>query len=308
MTGVASSPHTPVMLETVLNVLQLRQDGCYVDGTFGRGGHTAALLGQLGDRGRVIAFDRDPEAVISRPELASDSRLEIIHACFSEAASALRERDLIGHIDGVLLDLGISSPQIDDPVRGFSFRADGPLDMRMDPTRGESAATWLKTASEAAIRECLWRYGEERKARQIAARICFVRQQQPIDTTRQLALLVAGIVRHERRIDPATRTFQALRIFINDELDELRTGLVQLVDVLAVPGRIAVISFHSLEDRIVKRFFRDLARESFDLQETAVSRKKYRLAFRKSVVPADAEIAANSRARSARLRVLERLA
>lgn len=304
---VVSSRHVPVMLEQVLTVLQLRADGCYVDGTFGRGGHTAALLERLGERGRVIAFDRDPDAVISRPELQSDPRLEIIHGCFSEAANALRERALFGHLQGVLLDLGISSPQIDNPGRGFSFRTDGPLDMRMDPSRGKPVADWLNTAPEAAIRDCLWTYGEERKSRQIASRICFARQQQPIRTTRELAELVAGIVRHDRRIDPATRTFQALRIFINDELDELRTGLVQLVDALAVAGRIAVISFHSLEDRIVKRYFRELARDSSDLQES-IGRKKFRLAFRKSLVADEAEVSTNPRARSARLRVLERLA
>ena len=182
----------------------------------------------------------------------------------------------------------------------FSYANDAPLDMRMDPTRGAPVAAWLNSAPEAAIRECLWAYGEERRARQIAARICAVRHQQPINTTRQLAELVAGIVKHERRIDPATRTFQALRIFINDELEELRTGLVQLVDALAIAGRIAVISFHSLEDRIVKRFFRDLARTSSNFEQVS-NQKKYRLPFRKSLVPEADEVASNSRARSARI-------
>lgn len=295
------------MVEQVLDALHLREDGCYVDGTFGRGGHTAALLARLGKGGRVIAFDRDPAAINSRPDLTLDSRLELHHACFSEAAQALREQSLSGRIQGVMLDLGISSPQIDTAERGFSFRADGPLDMRMDPTAGAPVAAWLNSAPEAAIRECLWAYGEERRARQIAARICAVRVQQPINTTRQLAELVAGIVKHERRIDPATRTFQALRIYINDELEELRTGLVQLVDALAIAGRIAVISFHSLEDRIVKRYFRDLARTSSSFEQSP-EHKKYRLPFRKSLVPEADEVACNSRARSARLRVLERFA
>ena len=295
------------MVEQVLDALQLRLDGCYVDGTFGRGGHTAALLARLGEHGRVLAFDRDPAAVNSRPDLISDPRLELHHACFSQAEHALQERNLGGHIQGIMLDLGISSPQIDTPERGFSFRADGPLDMRMDPTRGEPVAAWLNAAPEAAIRECLWTYGEERKARQIAARICAIRHQQPLNTTRQLAELVGGIVKHERRIDPATRTFQALRIFINDELEELRTGLVQLVDALAIAGRIAVISFHSLEDRIVKRLFRDLARVSSDFEQPP-NQKKYRLPLRKPLVPTADEVASNSRARSARLRVLERFA
>ncbi len=307
MSDVALRLHVPVMVDQVLDALQLRVDGCYVDGTFGRGGHAAALLARLGARGRLIAFDRDPAAVNSRPDLRSDSRLELHHACFSEAAQTLREQNLSGHIQGVMLDLGISSPQIDTPARGFSFRADGPLDMRMDPTRGEPVAAWLNTASESAIRECLWTYGEERRARQIAARICAIRHQQPLSTTRQLAELVASIVKHERRIDPATRTFQALRIFINDELEELRTGLVKLVDALAIAGRIAVISFHSLEDRIVKRFFRDLARTASDFEQPP-NQKKYRLPFRKSLVPDADEISSNSRSRSARLRVLERCA
>jgi 16S rRNA (cytosine1402-N4)-methyltransferase len=295
------------MVDQVVDILQLRVDGCYVDGTFGRGGHTAAVLERLGDRGRVIAFDRDPAAIVSRPDLTLDSRLELHHACFSDAAQVLGAQNLSGHIQGVMLDLGISSPQIDTPGRGFSFRADGPLDMRMDPTCGEPVAAWLNTAPEAAIRECLWTYGEERKARQIAARICATRHQQPINTTRQLAELVASIVKHERRIDPATRTFQALRIFINDELEELRTGLAQLVDALAIAGRIVVISFHSLEDRIVKRFFRDLARNSSEFDQIP-SQKKFRQPFRKSLVPEADEVASNSRARSARLRVLERFA
>lgn len=306
MSGTDVRVHVPVMLAEVLDALLVNPTGCYVDGTFGRGGHTAAMLARLAPDARVIAFDRDPEAVRARPDLTTDPRLEIVHAPFSEAAAALEARGLRERIQGVLLDLGVSSPQIDDPARGFSFRADGPLDMRMDPTRGQTAAEWLKSAPEAAISDCLWTYGEERKSRQIAARICLVRQTHPLETTRQLAELVAQIVRGERRIDPATRTFQALRIFINNELDELRTGLTKLVDVLAIAGRIAVISFHSLEDRIVKRFFRDLARDA-DARRAAGS-KQFRLVLRKSVTPADDETRRNPRARSARLRVLERVA
>ncbi len=307
MTGTEIRLHQSVMLPQILDVLAIQPDGCYVDGTFGRGGHTAGLLARLGTLGRVIAFDRDPEAIGSRPDLCADPRLELIHQRFSTATDLLEARGLHGHVHGVLLDLGISSPQIDEPSRGFSFRRDGPLDMRMDPSQGQSAAEWLMTASEAEIRDCLWNYGDERKSRQIAARICLLRQTQPIETTRQLAEIVAGIVRGERRIDPATRTFQALRILINNELDELRTGLAKLVDFLGIAGRIAVISFHSLEDRIVKRYFRDLAREVWAPTPTPDA-KKYRLVFRKSVVPDEAEIERNPRARSARLRVLERIA
>ena len=293
--------HRTVLLNEAIAALHIQPDGHYIDATFGRGGHSRLILSQLSAAGRLTAFDKDLEAIADARSIV-DPRFSIRHEGFSQL-SALPT----GRVAGILLDLGISSPQIDNPARGFSFRGDGPLDMRMDPSRGKPVADWLNTAPEAAIRECLWTYGEERKSRQIASRICFARQQQPIRTTRELAELVAGIVRHDRRIDPATRTFQALRIFINNELDELRTGLVQLVDALAVAGRIAVISFHSLEDRIVKRYFRELARDSSDRQES-IGRKKYRLAFRKSLVADEAEVSINPRARSARLRVLERLA
>lgn len=306
MNTVIPRAHAPVMLNEVLDALLQEASGNYVDGTFGRGGHTEALLARLGAEARVFAFDRDPEAITSRPDLTADHRLEVIHAPFSEAAAMLTERGLAGDVRGVLLDLGVSSPQLDDPKRGFSFRADGPLDMRMDPMCGQSAADWLNTAPESAIRKCLWELGEERKSRQIASRICEVRQTRPFTTTRQLAELVGQIVRGERRIDPATRTFQALRLLINDELGELRRGLATLVEILAVAGRIAVISFHSLEDRIVKRFFRDLARDPPDRTSPGV--KRFRLVFRRSLVPTEEEIARNPRARSARLRVLERIA
>jgi len=299
--------HVPVMVDEVIDALQLQPAGCYVDGTFGRGGHTAAILERLEATGLVIAFDRDPEAVCSRPDLREDPRLEIVHAPYSHAAAILEARGLIGRVQGVLLDLGVSSPQIDDPCRGFSFRADGPLDMRMDTSRGLTVAEWLNSASETEIRDCLWQLGEERKSRHIAARICLVRRTQPITSTRQLAELVGGIVRGEHRIDPATRTFQALRILINRELEELRIGLTKLVDVLAVAGRLVVISFHSLEDRIVKRFFRDQVRGTADQREVDRCRQ-YRLVFRKSVTPQDEEVHRNPRARSARLRVLERTA
>lgn len=305
MTASVHRTHVPVMLDEVLQALAVRPDGCYVDGTFGRGGHSAAILARLGNKGRLIAFDRDPEAVGSRPELAEDPRVEICHLPFSNAVETLKARGLDGRIDGILLDLGVSSPQLDDPSRGFSFRADGPLDMRMDTSSGQTAAAWLNSAPEAEIRDCLWLLGEERKSRQIAARICLVRRESPITTTRQLAELVAGIVRGERRIDPATRTFQALRIKINGELDELRSALVNLVEILAIAGRIAVISFHSLEDRIVKRFFRDIAK--MPQGSAVIGAKTFRLVFRKSLVAQELEIESNPRARSARLRVLERV-
>lgn len=295
------------MLDQVIDVLRVRPDGQYVDGTFGRGGHSRAILERLSARGRLFAFDQDPEAVASGHALAALPGFELAHARFSEAPAILRGRGFAGAIDGVLLDLGISSPQIDTPTRGFSFRQDGPLDMRMDPTRGVPASHWINSATETAIRECLWAYGEERRARQIAARICQTRVQAPIETTRQLAALCGSVVRHDGRIDPATRTFQALRIFINDELEELKRGLEQMLGLLALAGRLVVITFHSLEDRIVKRYFRDLARVTA-MADPAAGEPRFELALRRSVVPDAVEVEHNPRARSARLRALERVA
>lgn len=298
--------HYPVMLREVVESLHVRPNGCYVDCTFGRGGHADAILAKLGADGRMIAFDQDIAALEARSDLARDPRLELIHRRFSIADAELADRGLTGRVDGILLDLGVSSPQLDDPQRGFSFRADGPLDMRMDRSCGESADIWLNRASEAQIRECLWEYGEERMARQIAAKICSVRQQSPIHTTRQLAELVSSLVRQEHRIDPATRTFQALRIVVNDELNELRLGLTKLVKTLNVAGRILVLSFHSLEDRITKRFFRDAAKiGTQNIAGPNVS--TFRLLSRKPLMADEAEVARNQRARSARLRGLERI-
>ena len=308
MNGETSTPHSPVMLAEVLEALAVRTSGVYVDGTFGRGGHSAAVLARLGPEGRLLALDRDPEALVSRPDLAADPRLELIHSPFGNVAELLETRALTGRVDGALLDLGVSSPQLDDPSRGFSFRADGPLDMRMDPTRGVPVSGWLATAAEREISDCLWNYGEERRSRQIAARICRQREIEPILTTRQLAALVASVNRGgSHRIDPATRTFQALRIFINEELDELRRALEALTAALAVAGRLVVISFHSLEDRIVKRFFRDLS-QPLEADGRRGEPGRFRLVFRKSIEAGEAELARNPRARSARLRALERVA
>lgn len=294
------------MLQEVVTGLKIRPNGRYVDCTFGRGGHTSAILAELNADGRIVAFDRDESAIAARLDLAQDPRVTLIHQPFSRADVELIGLGWAGQVDGILMDLGVSSPQLDDPQRGFSFRADGPLDMRMDRSCGEPAATWLKNASEAQIRECLWENGEERMARKIAAKICAVRVQTPIQSTRQLAGLVASLVRHDHRIDPATRTFQALRILVNDELNELRFGLEKLLDMLAITGRILALSFHSLEDRIVKRFFRDTARDS---NEPGIRRreKEFQLLFRKALFADETELAANPRARSARLRGLERV-
>jgi 16S rRNA (cytosine1402-N4)-methyltransferase len=281
----------------------------YVDGTFGRGGHSRLILERLGPRGRLIAFDKDPQAVAAARAIG-DQRFEIIHASFATLDEVLEARGL--KPDGVLLDLGISSPQVDDAARGFSFRADGPLDMRMDTTRGRSAAEWLATEDERTIGKVIKDYGEERFAFQIAKAIAARRAVEPISTTRQLAAIVAHAVKtREKGKDPATRTFQAIRIFINQELEELEVGLAAALRHLSPHGRLAVISFHSLEDRIVKRFMvshasapqpdRRLPIRAADLPQPdlgLIARQK----------PSDAEVAANPRARSAILRVAERLA
>jgi 16S rRNA (cytosine1402-N4)-methyltransferase len=300
--------HIPVLLQEVLELMQPRADGVYVDCTFGRGGHAQAILQRLGEGGRLYAFDRDQAAADARADLLADPRLAFTHAAFSGAKPHLEQAGVYGGIDGILMDLGVSSPQLDTGERGFSFQHDGPLDMRMDQSCGETAAEWLAAASQSAIERCLFDYGEERHARRVARRICEARVQAPVDTTHKLAALVAAAVpRSGERLHPATRTFQALRIQVNDELGELTRALPLLRDGLAPAGRFCVISFHSLEDRIVKRYFRDSARPIDEFP--APSRPApFNLVTRRSVVPGDEECAANPRARSARLRCLERAA
>ena len=254
-------PHRPVLLAEALEALAVRPDGTYLDGTFGRGGHSRAILSRLGPRGRLMALDRDPAAIAAAREIR-DPRFTAIRARFSELGAALDAHG-IGSVSGMLFDLGVSSPQLAEPARGFSFRADGPLDMRMDPESGESAAQWLARAPEGEIREVIREYGEERFAKQIAAAIAAARAREPIVRTQQLADLVAAAVRtREAGQDPATRTFQALRILVNRELEEVSLMLPQAVARLAPGGRLAVISVHSLEDRIVKRFLQAGARPS----------------------------------------------
>src|SRR6185503_16487945 len=276
-----------------------------VDGTFGRGGHTRAILAQLGPQGRLIALDRDPEAAAAARAIA-DARFSFVQTRFSDL-SALPPR-----VDGMLFDLGVSSPQLDDPQRGFSFRADGPLDMRMDPASGPSAAEWLATAEQQQITEVIRDYGEERFAKQIAAAIADARRREPILRTRQLADLVAQAVRtREPGQNPATRTFQALRIHVNRELEEVSLMLPQAVARLAAGGRLAMISFHSLEDRIVKRFMQGLARpevpRKLPLRASEMPQAALKIIGR-AQRPAAPEIAANPRSRSAVLRVAERTA
>jgi len=302
--------HRAVLAAEAVDALAVRPDGAYVDGTFGRGGHSRLILERLGPRGRLVALDRDPQAVDAARQIR-DARFSIVHTAFGRLAPTLDAQGA-GQVQGMLFDLGVSSPQIDDPARGFSFRADGPLDMRMDPTQGTPAADWLATASEAQLREVIGGYGEERFAKQVAAAIAAARRSAPIRTTRQLADLVGAAVRtREPGQDPATRTFQALRIFLNRELEEVSLMLPQAVERLAPGGRLAVISFHSLEDRIVKRFFLGCARPALprDLPVRASEMPQALLTIAgKPLRPAAAETAANPRARSAVLRVAERTA
>jgi 16S rRNA (cytosine1402-N4)-methyltransferase len=307
--------HVPVLLDEAVAALAIRGDGTYVDGTYGRGGHSRAILAALGASGRLVALDRDPAAEDAARSIA-DARFTFVRAWFSDLADVLHARG-IERVDGVLLDLGISSPQIDNPERGFSFRADGPLDMRMDPTRGESAAAFLARADARELTEVIRDYGEERFAQSIAGAIVAARAHAPIVGTRQLAALVAKAVRTRPRgdwgQDPATRTFQALRIFVNRELAELTLTLPAIVTLLNAGGRIAVISFHSLEDRIVKRFFARASKPwggdprlaRLPIREDALPGAPLALVGR-AVRASDAEIAANPRARSAMLRVAER--
>ncbi|MBC7781204.1 MAG: 16S rRNA (cytosine(1402)-N(4))-methyltransferase RsmH [Proteobacteria bacterium] len=284
--------HAPVLLKPALEALAVRAAGIYVDGTFGRGGHSRALLDRLGASGRLIAFDRDPEAIDSAREI-SDARLHVEHASFDSIDERLRARG-IERVDGILLDLGVSSPQLDTAERGFSFRHDGPLDMRMDTTQGESAGAWLARANERDIREVIRDYGEERYAQSIARAIVAARAQQPITRTRQLAALVASAVRsREPNQDPATRTFQALRIHVNQELARLEIALPKCIDALLPAGRLVVISFHSLEDRIVKHALRD--------------RSVWQTLSKKPITASDAEVEENPRARSAKLRAARRV-
>lgn len=305
------APHVPVMLDEVLAALAPRPDGFYVDATFGRGGHARAILARLGEKGVLLAMDRDPEAVAAaRAALGGDPRVTITHAPFSRLGEAV---DACGRpADGILLDLGVSSPQLDDAARGFSFLRDGPLDMRMDPAAGESAAEWLARAGERDIARVIAELGEDRFARRIARAIVAARAEAPIASTGRLAAVVAAAVpTREPGKHPATRTFQALRMHVNRELDELDAALPQAVSRLAPGGRLAVISFHSLEDRRVKRFLR---RESQDHPAWAgmpvvppEARARLSLVGR-AAFPSEAECARNPRARSAVLRVAERRA
>jgi len=301
--------HRAVLLDEALAALRIRPNGLYVDCTFGRGGHARAILDQLGTAGRLLALDQDLAAVDAGKDIL-DERFTIVHAPFSQLGEILA-RQGIDAVDGVLLDLGVSSPQIDDAERGFSFRRSGPLDMRMDQTRGETAAHWLSYAGEREIGEVIGRYGEERFAKQIAAAIVAARTRGPLASTQQLAQIVAAAVRtREVGQDPATRTFQALRIHVNEELAQLSLALPQAAHALASGGRLVVISFHSLEDRIVKRFMRDEAKADklplgLPVRASELPVPPLRV-IGKPVRPGKREIEANPRARSAVMRIAER--
>jgi 16S rRNA (cytosine1402-N4)-methyltransferase len=301
--------HSPVLIEEVVAALNINRDGIYIDATFGRGGHSRAILDRLGPDGRLLALDRDPEAVETGRHW-QDARFHITHAAFGQLAKASHAHG-IGQAHGILLDLGISSPQLDTPERGFSFRHDAPLDMRMDTTRGMTAAEWLGTADEDEIAQVVREYGEERFAKQVARAIVTARNRAPIVTTGQLAGIAAQAVRtRERGQHPATRTFQAVRIFVNRELEELAQALPQAVGLLRPKGRLAVISFHSLEDRLVKQFMRDESRgptipAEIPLKDRELPHGRLRV-IGKPIRPSEQETRANPRARSAVLRVAER--
>jgi 16S rRNA (cytosine1402-N4)-methyltransferase len=305
--------HTPVLLDEVLDGLAVRADGHYCDGTFGRGGHSAAILGQLGPMGRLCAIDRDPDAIAAgRERFAAERRLTLVKGSFGRLEERVRAAGIEGGLQGVLLDLGVSSPQLDEARRGFSFMQDGPLDMRMDNESGFSAAQWLARATEREIADVLFKLGEEKFSRRIARALVAARAVQPITRTRQLADLVAAAVpTREPGKHPATRTFQALRIHVNRELEEIESALPQAVNLLAPGGRLCVISFHSLEDRMVKRYMRREAQGDpvyAGLPDVPPhARPRLRLVGG-AVMPRDAEVATNPRSRSAVLRVAERIA
>lgn len=306
--------HTTVLLDEAVNALNVRQNGIYIDGTFGRGGHSRLILSQLGEEGRLIAIDRDPQA-IAAAESISDPRFSIIHGPFSELADYVDRLGLRGKIDGILLDLGVSSPQLDDAQRGFSFMRDGPLDMRMDPSRGQSASEWLLKAEEEDIAWVLKTFGEERFAKRIARAIVERNKEQPLTRTKELAELIAAATPvKDKHKHPATRSFQAIRIYINSELEEIERALVGALTALAEGGRLSVISFHSLEDRIVKRFIRQQSQgpkvpAGIPLTEEQIRQlggKKLKALGK--MMPSQQEIGDNARARSSVLRIAERTA
>lgn len=304
--------HQPVLLKEALDALNIQPQGKYVDGTFGRGGHAKEIAQRLGPEGRLLVMDKDPQAIaVAKQLFADDERIIIAKGSFAMLKHKVAELNWIGAVDGILLDLGVSSPQLDDSDRGFSFRREGILDMRMDPESGRSATEWIAQVKEQELATVLREYGEERYAKRIARAIVKAREMQPITTTRQLAEIIAQAnPKWETGKDPATRSFQAIRIFINNELEDLQACLAQVTDLLKTGGRLVIISFHSLEDRIVKRFIRDQAkgdRYPAGLPVTLAQLNPSLKAIGKAVRPSDEEVAVNPRARSSVLRAAEKI-
>ena len=309
---MAIQEHFPVMAGEVMRALNIQESGTYVDATFGRGGHTRAILERLGPKGRVLAIDRDPEScAAARSLFPTETRLTVVHAPFSKLSEILHTRKICQHVIGILFDLGVSSTQLDQPNRGFSFSHSGPLDMRMDPTQGETAARWLASVEEKDLSRVLRERGEERFARRIARRIVRQRDVMPIRTTAALSKLVADVIpTRERGKNPATRSFRAIRMQVNSELDELKSVLPQAVDALAARGRLVVISFHSLEDRLVKKFLRTASSGDVYPPDLPVTYDRMRPLLRvvgKPLRPTASEVTANTRSRSAILRIAEKL-
>lgn len=304
--------HQPVLLDEVLAGLNIRAEGNYLDGTFGRGGHSRAILSRLSAQGCLVALDKDPEAVAAGKEmLGHDPRFSIVHGNYAEMERLVRDWDLEEGLDGILLDLGVSSPQLDNPERGFSFMGEGPLDMRMNPLQGVTAAQWLAQAPERELTQVFWEFGEERHARRIARSIVMARQQRPLETTGQLARLIESTIgRHAPGKHPATRCFQAIRIYINNELADLALGLEAAIRRLRPGGRLVVTSFHSLEDRLVKRTMREAARPGRvrrNIPQHPEMKPSLRL-IGNAVKASRTELSVNPRARSAVMRIAEKIA
>tara|TARA_A200000159_G_scaffold137885_3_gene138464 strand:- start:29657 stop:30592 length:936 start_codon:yes stop_codon:yes gene_type:complete len=308
----ASFSHTSVLLQECLDGLAIKPDGIYIDATFGRGGHSGEILKQLGSNGRLIAFDRDPQAIEAAARFAEDSRFEIVHSAFGDMADVIEQMGLTQQIDGVLMDLGVSSPQLDDAERGFSFLRDGPLDMRMDTSRGMSAADWLNSADEQDITQVIKEFGEEKFGKRIAHAIVNYRKEQPLSRTSELVTIIDQAVPVKDKFKhPATRTFQGIRIYINAELEQLRVGLKAATNVLRSGGRMAIISFHSLEDRLVKRFMKEQSKgKSFPpglpVTQAEIDADKVLTLIGRAIKPGDQELKHNVRSRSAVLRVAEK--
>ena len=315
MSAAVSGAHAPVMHDEVIAALAIKPNGRYVDGTYGRGGHARSILAALDEDGHLIVMDRDPQAIAdARATFAADARVTIIHDDYANLKARISELDLLEQVDGILLDLGVSSPQLDDAERGFSFQHNGPLDMRMNPQQGESAAAWLGRADEAEIARVLWEYGEERHSRRIARKLVELRQTQALEDTATLASIISSLVpRPKNHKHPATRSFQAIRIHINQELAQVQLLLETVLDILKIGGRLLVISFHSLEDRLVKRFIKAQSTQARIPRGLPVRDSEMHKVLRvappaRAIKAGAAELAVNPRARSAILRIAERAA